>query len=231
MQRALEGKGYVEQYVQSLTHELKSPVSAIRGAAELLRQDMGVEDRARFLETIARESGRLQEVIDRMLELASLESRSELRDPEDLDLADLAESCAASLADTASARAISVSVTAPEPVRARGERFLVRQALLNLLNNSLDFTPPGGAVGVAVSRDGELVRMTVEDTGPGVPDYARDKVFARFYSLPRPATGRKSTGLGLPFVRQVAELHGGSVSLTNRPEGGARAELLLPAAV
>jgi two-component system sensor histidine kinase CreC len=225
MRTALEGKAYVEQYVQSLTHELKSPVAAIRAASELLQQDMSEEDRARFLGNVDRESGRLQDVIERMLELASLEGRRELRDVCEVDMAALAAETVAGLHDTAAARQVALRCEAAGPCPVRGERFLLRQSIVNLVQNALDFTPAGGTVSVAVQPEPKGVRLTVEDTGPGVPAYALDRVFERFYSLPRPSTGRKSTGLGLPFVRQVAELHGGTATLANRSEGGARAEL------
>ena len=74
------------------------------------------------------------------------------------------------------------------------------------------------------------MRFTIEDQGPGVPDYALPRVFERFYSLPRPGTARKSTGLGLALVREIAHLHYGEATLENRPEGGARAVLTLPVA-
>jgi two-component system sensor histidine kinase CreC len=73
-----------------------------------------------------------------------------------------------------------------------------------------------------------MAEIVIADSGPGIPAYALEKVFERFYSLPRPDTGRKSSGLGLPFVREVAALHGGEVSLENRPKGGVQATLLLP---
>ena len=112
----------------------------------------------------------------------------------------------------------------------RGEAFLLGQAVGNLVQNALEFTPPGGTVAVAVARRDRSVCITVEDTGPGVPDYALARIFDRFYSLPRPDSGRKSSGLGLSIVREIARLHGGEANLANRPEGGARAELSLPVA-
>jgi two-component system sensor histidine kinase CreC len=110
----------------------------------------------------------------------------------------------------------------------RGEAFLLEQAISNLVQNALDFTPTGGAVHVALRVDGERVIVTVEDNGPGVPDYALEKIFDRFYSLPRPDTGRKSSGLGLSIVREIARLHAGEIALENRKDGGARAVLTLP---
>ena len=73
-----------------------------------------------------------------------------------------------------------------------------------------------------------MARVSVTDNGPGIPDYASGKVFERFYSLPDPASGKKGTGLGLPFVKEAAALHGGFVTVANRPEGGAVATLIIP---
>ena len=113
-------------------------------------------------------------------------------------------------------------------IMLRGDGVLLRQALVNLLDNALDFSPRGTAVEVRVSREGDAIRFEVADRGPGVPDYARERVFERFYSLPRPDGGSRSSGLGLPFVAQVAELHGGRAELRERDGGGTVAVLSLP---
>ena len=112
----------------------------------------------------------------------------------------------------------------------QGDAFLLRQALANLLDNALAFSPWGGRI-VLSARSGEgLVVLRVRDAGPGVPDYALERVFERFYSLPAPGSGRRGTGLGLPFVREVVRLHGGRVALRNGEEGGAVATVELPVA-
>ncbi|HEY0818092.1 MAG TPA: ATP-binding protein, partial [Rhizobacter sp.] len=93
------------------------------------------------------------------------------------------------------------------------------------------FSPAGGTVTLALRRRGAQAELTVRDQGPGIPDYAEDKVFEKFYSLSRPQSRKKSTGLGLPFVKEIAELHEGRVSLVNvvdGAEGGALATLCLP---
>ena len=116
----------------------------------------------------------------------------------------------------------------PPPVR--GDLFLLQQALLNLLDNAIDFAPPGSAIELAVAADGDAVVFRVRDHGTGAPDYALPQLFNRFYSLPRPATGKKSTGLGLALVREVARLHGGEAEFANHPDGGGVAILRLPGA-
>jgi two-component system sensor histidine kinase CreC len=126
------------------------------------------------------------------------------------------------------ARGVAVVVEGgPAPVE--GDAFLLRQSLVNLLDNAADFAPAGTALEVAIRRDDAHWVVTVADRGPGVPDYALDRAFERFYSLPRPGGGSRSSGLGLCFVAEAATLHGGSAALANREGGGAVASLRLPA--
>ena len=128
----------------------------------------------------------------------------------------------------AAAAGIVLQVEAAPRVSLTGDGFLLRQALVNLLDNALDFAPRGSTIEARVHVDAERLRFEVADRGPGVPDYARERVFERFYSLPRPGGGSRSSGLGLPFVAQVAQLHHGQATLQNREGGGALARLQLP---
>jgi two-component system sensor histidine kinase CreC len=226
MRTALEGKAYIERYTQALTHELKAPLSAIRGAAELLSEELPEADRARFLANLRAETERIQGIVDRLLELAALEARHGRLDLGTVDLRAVAGEIVAAASTSAAARRVTVTLAEGAPVRGRGERFLLGQAVSNLVQNALAFTPVGGVITVAVTAGPEgCARVVVEDTGPGVPDYALPRIGERFYSLPRPDTGRKSTGLGLSIVREIARLHGGEFELANRPSGGARAVL------
>ena len=228
MRTALEGRQYAEEYVQALTHQMKSPLSAIRGAAELLQEDMPPEQRRQFLDNLRSESARIQDLVDRMLQLSALENRKELRDVEAIDLARLIAEVIESMEPVLSGKRIQVSLANANPVVIKGERFLVRQALSNLLQNAVDFSEEGGAISVVIEEADGQAEIAILDNGPGIPGYALDKLFDRFYSLRHPGTGRKSSGLGLAFVREVAELHGGRATVGNRPEGGVRAALMLP---
>jgi two-component system sensor histidine kinase CreC len=228
MRTALEGRDYVEQYVQTLTHQMKSPLAALRGAAELLEEDMPPADRARFVGNIKAESARMHDLVDRMLSLASLEKRTELREVERIDLKALIVRVVETMHPVFVGKALDVAVDAAERVTVSGERFLIEQALTNLLQNAVDFSPESGTIRVLLREEGTCAILRVIDDGPGVPDYAGGQVFDRFYSLPRPEGGRKSTGLGLTFVREAAALHGGDASLRNLPEGGVEATLSLP---
>ena len=114
-------------------------------------------------------------------------------------------------------------------LHAEGDPFLLRQALGNLLDNAIDFAPEGSEVVLALRRAARhSAVLTVRDHGPGIPDYAQAKVFEKFYSLARPHSQKKSTGLGLAFVREIAALHGGRIELANAAGGGAVATLTLP---
>ncbi len=229
MRDALAGRHYVADYVQTLTHELKSPLSAIRGAAELMQEPgMPEADSQRFAANIRRETQRIQELVDRMMELAALEQQRRLPKVEPLSLRPLLEELVASAEASGASRGLRVELAPGETAWVEGEAFLLRRAVGNLLANALEFSPEGGTVHVALQMRGRGVDVTVRDQGPGIPEYADERVFEKFYSLARPSTGKKSTGLGLPFVKEIAELHHGRATLRNADGGGALAMLSLP---
>jgi len=228
MREKLEGKQYVEQYVHALTHELKSPLAVIRGATELLEQPLPDADRARFVASIAAQGERMAQMVDKLLALAAVEHRQRIEQPQRLDAAMLLDEAVAAVRAHAEGAGIDLRIDVAGGLAVAGDAFLLRQALVNLLDNALDFAPRGSVVDVRAGRDGDGVRFEVADRGPGVPDYARERVFERFYSLPRPDGGSRSSGLGLPFVAQVAELHGGRAALVEREGGGTIAGLSLP---
>ncbi len=229
MRAQLEGKQYVEQYVHTLTHEMKSPLAAIRGSAELLEGPLTDEERARFAASIRSQSDRLAQMIDKMLALAAVEHRQRLEHPEPISLAALIDDAAAQCAPRLAQAGVTLQRDVEPGLPAvSGDAFLLRQALINLIDNAADFSPRGSTVDVALRRDGPRQRIDVRDRGAGVPDYACDRVFERFYSLPRPDNGSRSSGLGLCFVAEAMTLHGGEAALVNRDGGGAIASLSLP---
>lgn len=232
MREELEGKKYIEQYVQTLTHEIKSPLSSIRGAAELLEGGLPQKEQPRFIENIRTEGQRIEQIIERLLELASLENRKGLRDIEPINLAELVREAEESAGPELKQKNITLASEIPGTSIVSGERFLLRQAVANLVQNAIDFTPSGGTITVrsTISQtDGALSHaLEVIDSGAGIPAYALQRVFDRFYSLPREDTRKKSSGLGLSFVREVAQLHGGSIQITNNIDRGVTACLILP---
>jgi two-component system sensor histidine kinase CreC len=127
-----------------------------------------------------------------------------------------------------SKKKLDVAVQIPENILVRGDSFLLHQAISNVLQNAIDFSPDGSQIDLTSLIDGQQLQFMVEDQGAGIPDYARDKIFDKFFSLQRPDSGKKSTGLGLNFVKEVAVLHKGDITLENQPEKGVRATLRLP---
>jgi two-component system sensor histidine kinase CreC len=231
MRDALEDRKYVERYIQTLTHEMKSPLAAIRGAAELLDEDMPVETRARFLGNIRAETARSERLINRLLELAAIESRNRLESSEESDFRDIVARAIDQARPLADLAAVDLQVHIGEsPSVIRGDAFILRAAVTNLLENAIDFSPRGGAIEIRLSSSDGRLKLEIRDHGEGIPEYAREKVFERFYSLRHHSAGRKGTGLGLTLVRETAELHGGSITLQPAPGGGTLATLELPTA-
>ncbi len=224
----LEGKKYIEKYVQTLTHQLKGPLSAIRGASELLQEEIPESDREKFVSNIETESNRIQRIVDRMLELASIEQQRELRNVENIDLSRMVTDTLEGMTITLEKKQIKTGLKVGDGLTFKGERFLIYQAVFNLLQNAVDFSPAGGFLEVEIQEHWQRLFFIIRDEGPGLPEYALDKVFDKFYSLQRPDTGKKSSGLGLSLVKEVAELHKGEITLKNRKPHGAVAVFKIP---
>jgi two-component system sensor histidine kinase CreC len=229
MRDALEGRHYAERYIQTLTHEMKSPLAAIRGAAELLNEEMPVDVRKRFLENILAETARSERLINRLLELSAIEGRASLDAVEEIDFQSIVARAIDQARPLAEVEGVALDhIPCDTPVLLRGDAFILRAAVTNLLENAIDFSPSGDVVKIAVETSGNKVVLTIRDRGPGIPDYAREKIFERFYSLRHHASKRKGTGLGLTLVRETAELHGGTITLEAAEGGGTIARLTLP---
>lgn len=235
MRERLEGREYVERYVHTLTHEMKSPLAAIVGAAELLQDELPAAQRERFAALAAGEAERLRRLVERLLALATVEQRQEPHERRPVALQSAVRELLAARAPLSARRALRIDCAVPEGAVVLGEPFLILQAIGNLLDNALDFTPEPGTLTLSATVAGPCWQLTVFNTGDPIPDYAQERLFERFFSLPRPDTGRKSTGLGLAFVKEVAQLHGGTITVRNvaGADGrmpGVAAELSLPAA-
>lgn len=224
MRIRLEGKNYIEHYVHALTHELKSPLAAIRGAAEILAEQPPPQVAARFVDNILVQNARMQSLVEKLLEQAKLENRVEIiPTPVSID---------ALFTRISDARSMQLAVKNimltgnGAALTVNGDADLLEQALGNLLDNAIDFTPTGGSIVLSAEETQKQTLLKVTDNGSGIPDYAQSRIFERFYSLPR-ETGLKSSGLGLAFVQEVARLHHGEIQLQNCEEGGVEAILRL----
>ena len=222
MRQRVEGRDYIEGYVRALTHELKSPLAAIRGAGELLQEPLPEADRQLFAADVLVQTRRLQSLVDRLLELSKLEQRQELEQPQIGLLSECLESFMALALVERSCVAIEL-VASSKPAMVRIEPGLLALALGNLLDNATAFAPPGSTV--TLQAQGSTI--VVQDSGPGVPDYALPKLGQKFFSTVRPDGVTKGSGLGLAIVQQIMALHGGSMRVENT-HPGLRVELRFP---
>jgi two-component system sensor histidine kinase CreC len=226
MRRELEGKHYVENYVQALTHELKSPLAAIRGAAELIDDQMPKEKRKRFLENILTETDRSENMVRRLVQLASVESRTQLEKREVVDLAALVREEVAGLSSFIETKKLSIEDSGVKAgLSIEGDPLMLRIAVRNILTNAIDFSPEGGEIETILSQKEKGIQLSILDRGSGIPEYAEGRIFDRFYSLKNEITGRKGSGIGLSFVEATMHLHSGSAKLINRSNGGAEMTL------
>jgi signal transduction histidine kinase len=218
--------------VANVSHELKTPLSAIKGFQELLEDEhLSEETRARFLELMSKEITRMERLVEDQLQLARLDSGAFPLEREPVDLAELAAGVAEPRQVLATREGVSLSVYAPpgEPVIAEVDPARVEQILLILLDNALRHTPAGGRIRVAVERrGGDRVAVSVADDGDGIPIDAQPFVFDRFYRGDASRAGR-SAGLGLAIARGLARAHGGEIELRSMPEVGSAFTVVLPA--
>lgn len=231
MREEIDGKRYIESYVQALTHEMKSPLAAIGAAAELLQEnDVPAETRERFITSIAEQNLRARALIDRLLHLARLEQQQTLTTREPVDMVALWQKVLKDFSLRLEQRTITVSSHLPATAILPGDAFLLHLALSNLLENALAFSPDGSRLEAgALVQDAQLV-FSLRDHGSGIPDYALPQIYDRFYSLPRPEGASRSSGLGLPLVREIVQLHSGRIAIGNHPDGGVMARLEFPRA-
>lgn len=227
MRTELEGRRYIEKYIQTLTHEIKSPLTSIKGAAELLDEEMPADTRRRFMKNIRSESSRIEEIVGRLLGLASIENQKSLREVVEIQVESLLQEVASAQEPELHRKNLELKIQIPRPFAIHGERFLLHQALGNLVQNAIRFANPGSTIhlGATIEEDG-FAHLSVRNQGEPIPQFAESRIFERFYSLPGKDHG-KSTGLGLPFVQEVAELHGGQVQVFNI-QGGVESLLILP---
>jgi len=226
MRRELEGKDYVEKYVHALTHELKSPVSAIKGASEILTPNMPADVQNKFISNIQVEVERIDDMINRLLALVTVENQQHLENVECFDLIRVLMQVLESKKTQVSSKSLAIQSLIPETLPINGDRFLLAQALDNLMQNAIDFSPENGVINIEINLNHQT-EIIIHDHGSGIPSYALEKVFDRFYSLARPYSLKKSSGLGLCFVKQIAELHHGTITIENAPNTGVIARLTL----
>lgn len=227
MRERLDGRERLEQTVRALTHELKSPLAALRASGELLQDELAPADRERFAAQVVEQSERLRALIDRMLELSKLELLQAPAHRDAVALAELVDAQLRAAAGRLEQRGLELRWLARADARVAGDAELLGLAVSNVLTNAIDFAPQGSVLELSVTAIEGQVLLSMRDHGPGVPPAAWDQLGQRFFSTARPGSLIKGSGLGLAIVRQIALLHGGTLAF-ERAEPGLRVVLRLP---
>mgnify|MGYP000050066145 CR=1 FL=1 len=216
MRQDLDGKAYIEQYVHTLTHELKTPLSAISAAAQILESDLDAIQKQKFITNIETEVQRSKQLIERLLLLASIENQQHQMFKR-IDFECLINEEIEAFHSLLATKNIRIKLSKPENFQGYvdGDEFLLRMAVRNLLDNAIDFSFNDVVLNVWLESTYSNIEMRIINQGDAIPSYALPRLFERFFSTPRPSTGRKSSGLGLCLVNEIAHLHGGKVSLNN----------------
>lgn len=228
-ERALERTR--RELVANVSHELKTPVAAIRGLLELMEDDsMPAEDRREFVRLMSAESARLQRLVEEQLQLARLDSGGLPLEREPMDLAATIRATARPRAVLAEREGVALRVEASSPVPMDGDPARLEQVLLILLDNAARHTPPGGTITVQAHVQGADAVMSVSDTGEGIAADAIDSVFDRFYraDAARERVDQQGAGLGLAIARGIVRAHGGDITVRSEPGRGSVFIVRLP---
>jgi two-component system sensor histidine kinase CreC len=240
MRRAIDGTQVTTRYIRAISHEIKSPVTAIRGALEIVQVTDDAAIREKFFANIEQDTGRIIGLVDNLMTLNSLGTYVGGSEDEPFRLSSVIEDVLDRVRSEATVRNISVEVYADGAEDSVvGSQFLARESITNVVRNAISFSPEGGLVEIKVrhrdSKDREAesrhhahrwVQIEIRDHGPGAPEWALPRIFDQFFSLPRPITGLRSTGLGLAITREAMTIMGGSIRAKNHPEGGFFVSLL-----
>jgi two-component system sensor histidine kinase CreC len=227
----VELKDDVEQYIDTLAHELRTPITGIQLTAENLLSPMSDEQRKRFIENILDSNKHMDLLVNRLLDLSRIERREALKRIESLNILQVVKNVlkAPSRVKNISDKNIKIVLEIGDKSFLKAEKILLEQAIGNIVNNALDFSPKSGAITIKASETNAAISIVVLDDGPGIPPHVLSKLFTRFFSVSRPDTGVRGNGLGLRFVRKIMQLHGGEVTLQNRfIQQGAEAKLRFP---
>ena len=224
----------LREFIDSLAHELKTPLSAIIGLADTLlrKQDIDASTRTRFLEKISDQATRLSSLLDDLLTLSALESSADAITLEAIDLREPVTAALQDLVPVAEEKGLRLEINMPtDPVSSKGDAKSLRRLVSNLLDNATKYTEYGGSIWLRMSTDVGSCEIEVEDSGAGIEPAHQEKVFERFFTGDKDGSQkRKGTGLGLALVRQIARIHGGDVTLSSSLGKGSKFTVRLPLA-
>jgi len=224
--------GEMKQLMGSMAHELRTPLAALRGEAEIaLLHGRSAEELRRVLGSQLEEIDRLTRLIGQILTVTKAESGLLKLARQPVDMRSLLQELAETLAVLASAKDISLTLECEQPLVPKGDEQWLKHALLNVIDNAIKYTPQGGSVTVRGYEDGNDVVIDVWDTGIGIPAESLPHVFERFYRAESSrAKDVEGVGLGLNLTKWIVDHHGGTIHVTSQPGAGTQVQLRLPGA-
>jgi len=217
------------QFMADASHELRTPVSVTRTTAQVTlgREHRTEQEYRESLTIVAEQAERLTRMVDDMFLLARADAHARPIDATAIYLGELVDECTRAVRVLAEERGVDVRALGEQDVPFVGDENLLRQLLVNLLENGVAHTPPGGRVTAELRTTEDSVEIAVTDSGPGVDRADRDRIFERFVRL-APSGAQTGAGLGLPIARWIAERHGGRLTLESSAPKGARFVVWLP---
>jgi signal transduction histidine kinase len=220
-----------QEFIADASHELRTPLTLLRADAEILlrnRHRLPAED-AELLDDVVLEADHMTGLADSMLQLARLDSGDSHMEREVIDLSDVVEAIARRALARASELGLTMTVSAPPRQLVLGDRLLINQAVLAVVDNALKYNHRGGAVHVEVQPEREMIAVRVRDTGPGIADEHIQHLGKRFYRVDK-ARSRAlgGAGLGLSIVSRIASQHGGGLSVQSEPGEGTTVSITFP---
>ena len=216
-----------DDFINHFSHEFKTPITAIKGFAELLREpDTTPEEGEQYLQIILDESTRLADLANSALFLSKLESQQVIAQRRPYALDEQIKRCAILLSPSWEKKAISFTANL-EPAQYNGNEELMRHVWINLLNNAVKYTPEGGEITVSLKADAQALTVAVSDTGIGMSEEVRAHIFDKYYQG-HPGGGSRGLGLGLSIVRRIVELCGGQIRVDSEENQGSTFTVVLP---
>lgn len=207
------------RFTADAAHELRTPLAALQAQLQVASRARDDAEREHSLQQLNSGLTRASHLVDQMLQLARLDPESALPNPEAVDLSELAESVCAELGMAILDKEIDFALDADPAATITGQKEWLRVLIRNLVDNAVRYTPPGGRVRVAISRERETCTLCVSDSGPGIPPEERQQALRRFHRL-HPGE-QPGSGLGLAIVARIAELHGAKLEFgTSAEQGG-----------
>ena len=218
------------EMVANISHELRTPITSIRLISDTLTRGALSDPKraARLLAKIAAETDILQQMAQELLDLSMIESGMALMRMVPVELSEIITDAVEHLSEQASRKGLTLEGQLPPHLQVLADAEQVGRVLTNLLHNAIKFTPPGGLIEIAVEPGEEWITVSVTDSGPGIPERERERIFERFYRGDHARVG-PGTGLGLAIAKHIVEAHGGRIWVEDAPQlPGARLCFTLP---